>query len=81
MRYRVDRAKDLSGVDVNAAAQRSIVPDLYHTHAPCQMVQDAAARGDLGVKTGKGFYDWNDRDVTPIAPRIRQTRPVMVCAF
>ena len=55
--------KDLSGVDVNAAAQRSIVPDLYHTRTPCQMVQDMAARGDHGVKTGKGFYDWSDRDV------------------
>lgn len=55
--------KDLSGVDVNAAAQRSIVPDLYHTRTPCQMVQDMAARGEHGVKTGKGFYDWRDRDV------------------
>lgn len=55
--------KDLSGVDVNAAAQRSIVPDLNHTGTPCQMVQDMAARGDHGVKTGKGFYDWADKDV------------------
>ena len=55
--------KDLSGIDVNAAAQRSIVPDLNHTNTPCQMVQDMAARGDHGVKSGKGFYDWADKDV------------------
>ena len=54
--------KDLSGVDVNAAAQRSIVPDLYHNRTPCKMVQDMAARGDHGVKSGKGFYNWKDRD-------------------
>ena len=55
--------KDLSGIDVNAAAQRSIVPSLYHSGVPCQMLQDMAARGDLGVKTGKGFYDWSGKDV------------------
>ena len=55
--------KDLSGIDVNAAAQRSIVPSLYHSGVPCQMLQDMAARGDLGVKTGKGFYDWSGQDI------------------
>lgn len=55
--------KDLSGIDVNAAAQRSIVPDLNHSGKPVQMVQDMAARGDIGVKSGKGFYDWAERDV------------------
>ena len=55
--------KDLSGVDVNAAAQRSIVPDLHHNRTPCPLVQDMAARGEWGVKTGKGFYDWSGRDV------------------
>ncbi|MBO89501.1 MAG: hypothetical protein CMP14_08265 [Rickettsiales bacterium] len=55
--------KDLSGIDVNAAAQRSIVPSLYHSGIPCQMLQDMAARGDLGIKSGKGFYDWSGQDV------------------
>lgn len=55
--------KDISGLDVNAATQRSIVPDLYHTNTPCQMLQDMAIRGDLGIKTGKGFYDWTDRNI------------------
>jgi 3-hydroxybutyryl-CoA dehydrogenase len=55
--------KDISGIDVNAAAQRSIVPDLNHSGKPCQMLQDMAARGDIGVKSGKGFYDWAERDI------------------
>lgn len=55
--------KDISGLDVNAAAQRSIVPDLYHTRTPCRMLQDMAARGDIGIKSGKGFYDWTGRDI------------------
>jgi 3-hydroxybutyryl-CoA dehydrogenase len=55
--------KDISGIDVNAAAQRSIVPDLNHSGKPSQMLQDMAARGDIGVKSGKGFYDWAERDI------------------
>ncbi len=55
--------KDISGLDVNAATQRSIIPDLNHTGIPCQMLQDMAARGDIGIKTGKGFYDWTHRDI------------------
>lgn len=55
--------KDISGLDINAAAQRSIVPDLFHTRTPCRMVQDMAARGDIGIKSGRGFYDWTRRDI------------------
>ena len=27
------------------------------------MLQDKYEAGDLGAKTGKGFYDWRGRDV------------------
>jgi 3-hydroxybutyryl-CoA dehydrogenase len=55
--------KDVGGLDVNAASQRSIVPALHHSPEPVQLVQDMAARGDHGVKTGKGFYDWTGVDM------------------
>lgn len=29
----------------------------------------AFARGDLGVSTGEGFYDWKGRDVTALKAR------------
>jgi 3-hydroxybutyryl-CoA dehydrogenase len=54
--------KDLSGLDVHAAAQQSIVPALYHSPEPCRILQDMVAAGNLGAKTGKGFYDWTRRD-------------------
>ena len=54
--------KDISGLNTTAAAQRGIIPTLYHNNAPCPLLQEMAARGDLGVKTGKGFYDWRGRD-------------------
>jgi 3-hydroxybutyryl-CoA dehydrogenase len=55
--------KDLSGLEVHALAQRSIVPALHHSPEPCRVLQDKVEAGDLGAKTGKGFYDWRGRDV------------------
>jgi 3-hydroxybutyryl-CoA dehydrogenase len=58
--------KDLSGLDVHALAQRSIVPALHHGAAPSRLLQDKYDAGDLGAKTGRGFYDWSDRDVDAV---------------
>ena len=55
--------KDLSGLDTHALAQAAIVPHLCHDSSPSPVVQDKYRAGDLGVKTGKGFYDWRGRDV------------------
>ncbi len=54
--------KDLSGLDTHALVQRAIVPHLHHSAEPSRLVQDMYARGDIGVKSGKGFYDWTKRD-------------------
>ncbi len=54
--------KDLSGLDTHALVQRAIVPYLHHSAEPSRLVQDMYARGDIGVKSGKGFYDWTKMD-------------------
>ena len=54
--------KDIGGLEGHALAQRTIVPDLCHESRPSPVVQDMLARGDLGLRTGKGFYDWSRRD-------------------
>ena len=55
--------KDLSGLVTTAATQRNLVPDLSHSGTPTQMLQEMVARGEVGAKSGKGFYDWTSRDV------------------
>lgn len=55
--------KDISGLDTHALAQRAIVPHLHHGAEPSRIVQEKYERGDLGVKTGVGFYDWRGKDV------------------
>ena len=54
--------KDIGGLEIHAKAQRSIVPSLSHTGVPSPYLQDMVARGDLGIRSGKGFYDWTGRD-------------------
>jgi 3-hydroxybutyryl-CoA dehydrogenase len=65
--------KDLAGIEIHANAQRSIVPTLAHTGVPSALVQGMAARGDVGIRSGRGFYDWSGRD-TEDAARNAQAR-------
>jgi 3-hydroxybutyryl-CoA dehydrogenase len=61
--------KDIGGLEGHAIAQRTIVPDLCHDACPSPIVQDMLARGDLGLRTGKGFYDWSGRDARAVTER------------
>src|SRR5262249_17803318 len=58
--------KDIAGLEIHAKAQRSIVPSLSHTGVPSPYLQNMVAQGDLGVRSGKGFYDWRGRDATEV---------------
>jgi len=58
--------KDISGLQTTAKTHRELVPTFYHTRTPCALLQDMVARGDCGVSTGKGFYDWSGRDVAAL---------------
>jgi len=54
--------KDISGLDTHALAQRALVPVLHHGDRPRRALQDLYEAGHLGIKTGKGFYDWSGKD-------------------
>ncbi len=54
--------KDLSGLDTHAWAQRALVPKLGLGREPARCLQELFEHGHLGVKTGRGFYDWSRRD-------------------
>jgi 3-hydroxybutyryl-CoA dehydrogenase len=54
--------KDISGLDTHAMAQRALVPALHHGDKPRRALQDLYEAGHLGIKTGKGFYDWSGKD-------------------
>lgn len=55
--------KDISGLDTTAATQRNLLPHLNHSGTSTREIQDMVTRGEVGVKSGKGFYDWSNKDV------------------
>lgn len=64
--------KDLAGLEMHAQAQRSIVPSLSHTGIPSTLLQGMVARGDVGVRSGKGFFDWSGRDGAEVQRRANE---------
>ncbi|UCC62203.1 MAG: 3-hydroxyacyl-CoA dehydrogenase family protein [Anaerolineae bacterium] len=49
---------DLGGLDLTQAIQTYLLPELDRSTEPRQLIRDKVTRGELGAKTGKGFYDW-----------------------
>ena len=64
--------KDLAGLEMHAQAQRSIVPSLSHTAVPSPFLQNMVARGDVGIRSGRGFYDWTGRDTANLQRRANE---------
>jgi 3-hydroxyacyl-CoA dehydrogenase len=52
---------DLSGVNILYAVSKIVYRDLDDTTEPHNIVKQMVERNELGVKTGKGFYDWSKR--------------------
>lgn len=52
------RTTDLVGLDVRLEIAEYLAEALGERFAPPQILRDMVARGELGRKTGKGFFDW-----------------------
>ena len=52
------RLTDLVGLDVRLGIAEYLAQTLGPRFDPPQILRDMVARGELGKKTGKGFYDW-----------------------
>jgi 3-hydroxybutyryl-CoA dehydrogenase len=61
---------DLAGWDTIAAIIDQLFPALESSTETPALVRDILARGELGVKSGKGFYPWSDEAVAGFRQRI-----------
>ncbi len=54
---------DLIGMDINLAVSTSLYEafDNAERFKPSQLQAEKVRNGELGRKTGKGFYDYNDQ--------------------
>ncbi|TFC37383.1 3-hydroxyacyl-CoA dehydrogenase family protein [Cryobacterium sp. TMT2-14] len=54
------RTTDIVGLDVRLGIAEHLHETLGDRFAPPQLLRDLVARGDLGRKSGRGFFDWKD---------------------
>ena len=50
--------KEMSGLDVNYLASSTVFPDLCNDAKPAAALAAKVKAGQIGMKSGKGFYDW-----------------------
>lgn len=53
------RTTDIVGLDVRLGIAEYLQSTLGERFAPPQILRDKVASGELGRKSGRGFYDWN----------------------
>lgn len=53
------RTTDIVGLDVRLGIAEYLAETLGERFAPPQILRDKVARGELGRKSGRGFFDWN----------------------
>ncbi|HET8588078.1 MAG TPA: 3-hydroxyacyl-CoA dehydrogenase family protein [Nakamurella sp.] len=52
------RLTDMVGLDVRLGVAEYLASTLGERFSPPQLLRDMVARGDVGRKSGRGFYDW-----------------------
>lgn len=52
--------KEHAGIDVHAAAAATIYPTLSNVDTPPPVLADKPKQGNIGMKSGQGFYTWTE---------------------
>ena len=63
---------DMAGWDTIGAIVSQLFPEIERSVETPSLIEDMVQRGDLGVKTGKGFYEWTEQATTALRQRIAQ---------
>lgn len=68
---------DAVGLDLVMSIQDYVNSDLCSSSSAPPSIGERVERGDLGIKTGKGFYDWSEKDWE----KVRSTRDAFILHF
>ena len=60
---------DAVGLDLGVAIADYVTRDLSNRVGASDSMKERVARGDLGVKSGKGFYDWSQKSWSEVRAR------------
>jgi 3-hydroxybutyryl-CoA dehydrogenase len=61
---------EAAGWDLTLAVADQIFPAIDRSTEPPQSLRDKVARGELGLKAGKGFYTWTPEEAAALRRRI-----------
>lgn len=64
--YGILEHQDIVGLDMGHSIVDYVAKDLYNEPRAPQLMRDMIDRGDLGAKSGKGFYDWSKKDANAV---------------
>lgn len=54
---------DAIGLDLGLSVQETVLPDISADRHASEYIRNLVAEGNLGAKTGRGFYDWSERSI------------------
>jgi len=57
------------GLDLCQKVQNSVLPSVSNAQTAAKSFEEKIKAGDLGAKSGKGFYDWSVKDMNALAER------------
>ena len=64
--YGIFEHQDAVGLDMGLSIVDYIAQDLYNLPKAPNIYRAKVAHGDLGAKTGKGFYDWSKKSIDEV---------------
>ncbi len=60
---------DLVGLDLIERIHQYLLEDIADNHGPSEYLTASVRQGDLGQKSGRGFYDWTTRSASTLVER------------
>ena len=64
--------KEMSGWDTNYLVAEALYPHLCNNQKPSKSVKALMDKGEIGMKTKKGFWSWDEASITKEKSRIEQ---------
>jgi len=61
---------DIAGWDVITSIYSQLAPEINSSKELPALLREMVARGDYGIKTGRGFYEWTPESVSAIRRKI-----------
>lgn len=58
---------DAVGLDLASSVQRGVLPGLRNEATPGRLLETLCEEGNLGAKSGRGFYDWSVKSMPKLS--------------